>query len=382
MTFIAYLNRVHFDFGALEHLPGELARQGIEHPLLVSDPGVRRAGLVERVLDVMRGTNAPLFDGTPSNPTEDAVIEALDIYREGGCDGVVALGGGSAIDLGKAVALLASHGGALADYEIQAGGSDRIGPVAPIVALPTTAGTGAEVGRAAAITFRGGHKSACVSPHLIPAAVICDPELTMSLPPAMTAATGMDALTHGIETFLSNRENPPAGAIALDCVGRASRFIEPAVAAATDGQSRKGKSGDREARSEMLMAALEGGLALQKGLGAVHAMSHVLEELDLHHGTLNAVLLPAVLRFNESRCGALYARLREAAGLAAGADLADWIAGLNQRIGLPGGLAEMGVGADAIPRAAAAAAKTHLGATNPRPAAAADYEAMLQESMG
>ena len=376
MTFIAYLNRVHFDFGALDRLAGELAHQGIEHPLLVSDPGVRRAGLVDKVLAAMPRSDAQVFDGTPSNPTEDAVLAALGLYREGGCDGVVALGGGSAIDLGKAVALLATHEGGLAEYEIQAGGGERIGPVAPIIAVPTTAGTGAEVGRAAAITFRGGHKSACVSPHLIPKAVICDPELTMSLPPAMTAATGMDALTHGIETFVSNRENPPAGAIALDCVGRASRFIERAVAAAMEGES-----GDREARSEMLMAALEGGLALQKGLGAVHAMSHVLEELDLHHGTLNAVLLPAVLRFNESHCGAQYARLREAAGLAPETDLADWIEGLNRRLGLPGGLSEMGVSADHFPRAAAAAAKTHLGATNPRPAAAADYEAMLADSM-
>jgi alcohol dehydrogenase class IV len=377
VIFINYLSRVHFGFGVLDRLAGELAAQGIGRPLLVSDPGVRRAGLVDRVLAAMGKPGAQIFDGTPSNPTEDAVLAALEIYRAGDCDGVVALGGGSAIDLGKAVALLASHGGALGDYEIQAGGGERIGPVAPIIALPTTAGTGAEVGRAAAITFRGGHKSACVSPHLIPAAVICDPELTMSLPPAMTAATGMDALTHGIETFVSNRDNPPAGAIALDCVNRASRFIERAVAAATDGES-----GDREARSGMLMAALEGGLALQKGLGAVHAMSHVLEEFDLHHGTLNAVLLPAVLRFNQSHCGDEYVRLRQAAGLAEGADLADWIEGLNARIGLPTGLAAMGVSADHFPRVAAAAAKTHLGATNPRPAAAADYQAMLAESMG
>lgn len=380
MIFLSYLNRVHFGFGALGRLAGELEKQGMAKPLVVSDAGVRDAGLVERLLAAMPGSAPPVFDRTPPNPTEEAVDAAVEIYRDAGCDGVVCLGGGSAIDLGKAVALLATHGGTLPEYEIHAaggGGLEKIGPVSAVIALPTTAGTGAEVGRAAAITFRDGHKSACVSPHLIPRAAICDPELTLGLPPVLTASTGMDALAHGIETYISNRENPPAAAIALDCVGRVCRFLERAVAAA-----REGKSGDREARSEMLMAALEGGLVLQKGLGAVHAMSHVLEEFDLHHGTLNAVLLPAALRFNESHVGEKYAALRTAIGLDPGADLADWIAALSTRIGLPAGLAEMGVPADAIPRVAAGAAKTHLGETNPRPASAADYEAMLAESMG
>ncbi len=377
MTFINYLSRIHFDFGAVERLPGELAAEGIAAPLVVTDQGVRAAGIVDTVLAALAPMALPgpppIFDGTPLNPSEEAVMAALAMYREAGCDGLVSVGGGAAIDLAKGVALLATHAGELADYGIQTeGGSERIGKVAPMVALPTTAGTGAEVGRAAALSFRDGHKSACVSLNLIPGAVICDPELTLTLPPLMTAATGMDALAHGIETWLSNRDNPPAGSIALGCVGRVSRTIERAV---EDG-------GDRAARSEMMMGALEGGLAMQKGLGAVHAMSHALEDLDLHHGTLNAVLLPAVLRFNQSHAGDRYAELRRVIGLDEGADLADWAAGLSARIGLPAGLAEMGVEADTLPAFAAAAAKTHLSLTNPRPATAADYEAMLEGSMG
>jgi len=371
MAFIAYLSRIHFDFGAIARLPGELANQGIGRPLVVTDAGVRAAGLVDRVVDTLVNP-PPIFDGTPSNPTEMAALAALDKYRESGCDGLVSVGGGSAIDLAKAVALLATHEGELADYGVLGGGSDRIGTVAPMIAVPTTAGTGAEVGRAAAITFRDGHKSACVSLNLIPHAAICDPELTMSLPPLLTAATGMDALCHGIEAFLSTRENPPAGAIALDCVARASRFIERAVADGTD----------REARREMLMAALEGGLTFQKGLGAVHAATHALEDLGLHHGTLNAVLLPAVLRFNESHAEEAFARLRTVIGLDAGADLAGWAAALRDRIGLPSGLAALGVPEDKIGAFSAAAAKTHLSETNPRPATADDYEALIRASMG
>jgi alcohol dehydrogenase class IV len=181
----------------------------------------------------------------------------------------------------------------------------------------------------------------------------------------------MDALSHGVEAVLSSRVNPPAEAIALDCVGRVARWLERAVADGTD----------REARWQMLMAALEGGLTFQKGLGAVHAMSHPLGERGLHHGTLNAVLLPAVLRFNASHAGDKYARLRSAAGLGPDADLADWAARLAARLGLPRGLRAMGVGEADLPPLAEAAAADHLSETNPRPAAAADYLRLLAESL-
>jgi alcohol dehydrogenase class IV len=373
VALIAYLARVQFDFGAVGLLAQELDGLGVRRPLVVSDRGVVAAGLVERVRAAWpAGAAAPLFDATPANPGEDAVLAALDRYRAGRCDGLVAVGGGSPIDLAKAVALLATHPGSLAAYGVLQGGTARItAGVAPVVAIPTTAGTGSEVGRAASITLRSGRKAACVSLHLVPRVALCDPELTLTLPPGLTAATGMDALSHGIEAFLSTRVNPPAEAIALDCVGRAARWLERAVA---DGS-------DREARWQMLMAALEGGLTFQKGLGAVHAMSHPLGERGLHHGTLNAVLLPAVLRFNASHAGAKYARLRAAAGLAPDADLAGWAADLAARLGLPRGLRAMGLGEADLPALAEAAAGDHLSETNPRPATAADYRRLLTESL-
>jgi alcohol dehydrogenase class IV len=284
---------------------------------------------------------------------------------------VVAIGGGSPIDLAKAVALLATHDGPLEGYAAILGGISKIGPtVAPVIAIPTTAGTGSEVGRAALITLRDGRKLGFISPHLIPKLAVCDPELTYGLPPGLTAATGMDALTHCIETFLSPRDNPPAEAIALDGLARAAQFLEKAVA----------NGSDVEARREMMMAALEGGLTFQKGLGAVHSLSHALgglKELKLHHGTLNAVLLPAVLRFNEPVAGEKYAALRRVMGLSPEQDLASFIEGLNRRLGLPKSLREMRVPKDVFPAMAKAAMADHSTATNPRPANEDDFAALL-----
>jgi alcohol dehydrogenase class IV len=333
---------------------------------------VLAAGLVDRLAaGAPTLKTAPVFSDVPTNPTEEAALNALQLYRERGCDGVVAIGGGSPIDLAKAVALLATHEGPLEQYAAILGGVTKIGPsVAPVIAVPTTAGTGSEVGRAALITLQDGRKLGFISAHLIPKLAVCDPELTYGLPPGLTAATGMDALTHCIETFLSPRDNPPAEAIALDGLSRGVRFIEKAVA---DGSN-------AEARREMMMAALEGGLTFQKGLGAVHSLSHALgglKDLMLHHGTLNAVLLPAVLRFNEPATGEKYAALRRAMGLSPGQDLASFIEGLNQRLGLPKSLREMGVPSQVYPAMAEAAVADHSTATNPRPATADDFATLL-----
>jgi len=368
MALISYMSRIQFDFGALRLLPGELALLGVKRPLLVTDPGVRSVGLVERALDGLDGARPSVFEETPSNPTEAAAEAALALYRGNACDGVVALGGGSAIDLSKAVGLLATHPGSLSDYGVRGGGSARIGEIAPVLAIPTTAGTGAEVGRAATLTLKSGRKIACVSLKLIPKAAICDPELTLSLPPMMTAATGMDALSHGIESYLSTSVNPPAAAIALDCVERAGRWIEYAVS----------HGDDREARWQMLMAALEGGLTFQKSLGAVHAAGHPLGALGYHHGTLNAILLPPVLRFNASAVPEKIARLKAVLGLAPSQDLADWIEHLTGRIGLPTRLSELGLDPALIPELAEEASHEHLSETNPRPATAADYRRILE----
>ncbi|MCU0805870.1 MAG: iron-containing alcohol dehydrogenase [Burkholderiales bacterium] len=374
MATINYLTTIQFDFGAVKLLPAELERLGIRRPLLVTDKGVRAAGLLGRVIETLGASPAVVYDETPPNPTEDAVLAATEVFREGDCDGVVALGGGSAIDLGKAVALLATHPAPLQQYAAVEGGAARItAKVAPLVAIPTTAGTGSEVGRGSVIVMGSGRKLGLLSPHLLPKVAICDPELTLGLPPMLTAATGMDALAHCIETFIASAVNPPADAIALDGLRRGIGHIERAT---------RDRS-DREARSNMMIAAFEGALAFQKGLGAVHALSHPLGAvpgISLHHGTLNAVLLPAVLRFNRPAIGAKYDQLAEAMGLAPGADPAEAIAALNVRLGLPAGLQAMGVSRDVLPGIAQAAMKDHCHATNPRAATAEDYLRMLEES--
>ncbi|KPH82665.1 MULTISPECIES: iron-containing alcohol dehydrogenase [Bosea] len=375
MALITYLTTVKFGFGEIAGIEADLAGLGVKKPLIIADKGIVAAGIVATVQALSPAlAAAPVFDGTPTNPTEEAVEAALVVYREHACDGLVAIGGGSPIDLAKGVALLATHPGPLETYAAILGGIPKVtSTVAPVIAVPTTSGTGSEVGRAALISLKDGRKLGFISPHLIPRLAICDPELTLGLPGWLTAATGMDAVTHCIETYLSPRENPPADAIALDGLKRAAAFIERAV---KDGS-------DREARKEMMMAALQGGMTFQKGLGAVHALSHPLgglKEVSLHHGTLNAVLLPAVLRFNEPEARTKYAEIRKTLGLAADADLAAWIAELVSRLGLPGNLTQMGVPRGVVAAISEAAVKDHSTASNPRPATAADYAAMLEAS--
>jgi len=311
MALITFLTRIQFDFGALKLLEAELLLLGIRRPLIVTDKGVIEAGLWARVKEHLPG-NMPLaiYDGTPENPTEAAMREALKVYKDEGCDGIVAIGGGSPMDLAKAVGLMATHpGSALQPYSFVEGGAARItAKVAPIVAIPTTSGTGSEVSRGGVIIMDSGRKLAIGSPHLIPKLALIDPELTIGLPPHLTAGTGMDAFTHNIECFLSNAFNPPADGIALDGLDKAWKYVERAT---RDGS-------DREARYNMAMAAMEGAMVFQKGLGAVHALSHPtggLKGYRLHHGTLNAVYLPAVLRFNEPAVGEKYRKVAQLLGL-------------------------------------------------------------------
>lgn len=377
MTLISYLTNITFDHGAVKTLGSEMEALGMKRPLIVTDKGLVAAGLIDQVRGVIPNDKAvTIFDGTPANPTEAAARQALALYREAGCDGIVAVGGGSSMDLAKAVMLMVEHPGALDDYAMIKGGVAKItAKMPPLIAVPTTAGTGSEVGRGAVIVMDSGVKTALVSPHLIPKRAICDPDLTLDLPAGLTAATGMDALTHCIETYLSPKVNPPAEAIALDGVSRAVRHLERAVA---DGH-------DREARWNMMMASMEGAMAFQKGLGAVHSMSHPLGALPsprLHHGTLNAVIMPTILRFNHDFVGDKYDTLRKVMGLTSNADLPLTIADMNARLRLPENLRAMGVTEAMIPVAAEQAEHDHCTPTNPRPVDRAGFEALFAEAMG
>jgi 4-hydroxybutyrate dehydrogenase len=375
LAVIRFLTTTYFDYGVLAQLPKVLGQLGIKRPMIATDPGIAAAGILARVQAAI-GSAEPVtvFDGTPENPTEAAVVAAVSLYRESGSDGIVAVGGGSPIDLGKATALMA-----LADrpFLTYAGvGRGKVGKVAPLVAIPTTAGTGSEVSVGFVVIAADGRKLTFIADEFIPRTAICDPELTLGLPPLLTAATGMDAVTHCIEAVLSPAINPPAEAIGLDGLERAVKMGN-LVRAVENG-------GDREARWHMMMAASEGALAFTKGLGAVHAMSHSagrLPGLKLHHGTLNAVLLPAVLRFNQGSALEKYARLAAAMGLALDADLADAILTLNRRIGLPASLGALGVTEAHMPELVEHAVADLAGGSNPRKATAEDYRRLFTEAI-
>jgi 4-hydroxybutyrate dehydrogenase len=379
MALIYYLTQIHLEFGARKLLAGECERVGIRKPLIVTDAGVRAAGVLQTVLDALPGSlQGPVFDATPSNPTEAAVRQAAAMYREHGCDGLIAVGGGSSLDCAKGVAIAATHPGPLVSYATIEGGSGRItDAAAPLIAVPTTSGTGSEVARGAIVITDDHRKLGFHSWHLLPRAAICDPELTLGLPPGLTAATGMDAIAHCMETFMAPAFNPPADGIALDGLERGWAHIERAT---RDGQ-------DRDARLNMMSASIQGALAFQKGLGAVHSLSHSLGGANpkLHHGTLNALFLPAVVRFNASAESIVrdkrLDRMARAMGLAGGADIPDAIRGLNARLGLPSGLAALGVGSAMFDRIISGALADHCHKTNPRIASPDDYRSMIEASL-
>ena len=382
MARILYLTQIDIDPGVVRLLPSECARIGMKRPLVVTDAGVRAAGVLQMALDALGDLPHAVFDGTPSNPTEAAVREAVAVYRRESCDGLIAVGGGSSIDLAKGLAIAATHEGPLKTYATIEGGSPLITErVAPLIAVPTTAGTGSEVARGAIVIVDDGRKLGFHSWHLMPRAALLDPDLTLGLPSGLTAATGMDAIAHCMETFMASAINPPADGIALDGLARGWAHIEAAT--------RNGN--DRHARWQMMSASMQGAMAFQKGLGCVHSLSHSLGGVNprLHHGTLNAMFLPAVVCFNAQadsiQTEQRLHRMALAMGLPgcdpAGDAVAEAILAMNARLGLPSGLAAMGVTADLFDRVIDGAMADHCHKTNPRIATREDYRAMLTAAM-
>jgi len=388
MPQIFYLTHVSIESGALSQLPSECARVGIRRPLIVTDVGIRAAGLMDKLVDVLASAkleSTTVYDATPANPTEAAVREAAALVKQNQCDGLIAFGGGSSMDCAKGVAIVATHEGPMTRYATIEGGSPRISErVLPLIAIPTTAGTGSEVARGAIVIVDDGRKLGFHSWNLVPKAAILDPDLTLGLPPLLTAATGMDAIAHCMETFMAPAFNPPADGIGLDGLARAWSHIESAT---RDGSN-------AEARLQMMSASMQGAMAFQKGLGCVHSLSHATGAVDhaLHHGTLNAIYLPAVVRFNAQAESIVrerrMQRMAQAMGLKAHDDaasaaeaVAQAITQRNQQLGLPSGLAALGLSSDHFDHIIQGALADHSHKTNPRLASADDYRHMLQESM-
>jgi len=348
---------IRFGAGRISELAEACRDAGIARPLVVTDPGLAGLPMVARAAAEL---DAPVFSDVQGNPTEANVVAGIAALTAGGHDGVVAIGGGSSLDVGKVVAFMAGQSRPMWDFEDVGDNWRRADAAAlPVVAVPTTAGTGSEVGRAGVITQAATRtKRVIFHPTMMPVAVIADPELTVGLPPDLTAWTGLDALAHALEAYCAPAWHPLAEGIAVEGMRLVHGHLARAVA---DG-------GDLEARAAMLAAAAMGATAFQKGLGAVHALSHPVSALyDCHHGLTNAVVMPYVVAHSRPAIEDKLARLAAWPGLAGPAGVLDWILGLRAALGIPHTLAALGVPDDRIEEMAAMAVVDPTAAGNPVP---------------
>jgi len=360
---------VCFGPGAVKELPACLKEIGIHKPLLVTDSGLLKTDVVSTVKEVLQQSSVQfsLFCDVRPNPRVEDVENALLAYRINNCDGVIGLGGGSPIDAAKAVPVLAVNKGPLTLYDIQTGGNAKInGPLPPMIAIPTTAGTGSEVGRCSVITSATkARKFLVCHPLMMPKWAILDPELTVGLPALLTAATGMDALTHNIEALAVDMFHPMCDAIALKAIELIAQNLEKAVKNPTD----------IAARGNMMIAAMMGAVAFQKDLGAAHSLAHPLStDCNIPHGLANAICLAPVMRFNRKVAAAKYAKVAHAFGintsgmsqLQAADQAIQAVVDLNSRIGIPKSLAEVGVKGQQLQTLAQKAFKDPCHCSNPR----------------
>jgi 4-hydroxybutyrate dehydrogenase len=357
-----------FGPGAVQQLPAECQRRGLQRPLLVTDRGLRRTPVFDIVQKLI--PNAAVFDAVDPNPTEQNVTDGVAAYRAANCDSIVAVGGGSPLDAGKAIRLKVTHEEPLAHYDDLIGGDAKITRnLPPFIALATTSGTGSEVGRSAVITIAAtNRKTVIFSPHLIADLVLNDPELTLGLPAGVTAGTGMDALTHNFEAYVALGYHPIADGIALAGVKLCAEHL-PKLAL---------NPRDMDARTGMMMASMMGAIAFQKGLGATHSLAHPLSsEFAMHHGTANAVLLPAVIEFNTD---AVPARMKELGDVLGGPDAATAVRRLNDLLGIAPRLRDYGIPEEALPVLAAKAVEDGCHQLNPRPCSESDLLLLYQQA--
>lgn len=374
-----YPTTIRFGAGRIRELPDACRQAGIRQPLLVTDPGLARLPMVAQAVKLCRdaGLGAAMFSDLKPNPIAKNVDDGLKAFRDGRHDGVIAFGGGSGLDTGKAIAFMSGQTRPIWDFEDIGDYWTRADPagIAPVVAVPTTAGTGSETGRASVITDETTQtKKIIFHPKMMPAVVIADPELTVGLPPHVTAATGMDAFAHCLEAYCAPFFHPYAEGIAVEGMRLIRDFLPRAVA---DG-------GDIEARAHMLAASQMGSTAFQKGLGAIHALSHPIGSvLDMHHGLTNAVVMPYVLAFNRPAIDAKLTRLARWLDLpdASFDGVMDWVIDLRKRIGIPHTLAELKVTRAHLDRFSEMAAVDPCAGGNPVKAAAPEMRRMYEAAL-
>jgi alcohol dehydrogenase class IV len=367
----AFPTTIHFGPGARQLVAAHLRDACCRRPLVVTDQGIAALPLLAGFVATLDGLATGVYSGVQGNPVAAQVRAGVDAYRAHRADAVIGFGGGAALDVAKVVALMAVHPGDVLEYAWDHAPVRPIEqPLPHLVALPTTAGTGSEVGRSAVISEDATHvKRVVFSPALLAKAVFADPELTLGLPAPITAATGMDALTHNVESYLSSAYHPLCDGIALEGVRITARALPVVVA----------EPANLAARSDMLVASLMGAIAFQKDLGAVHSCAHALSTVaDLHHGLANGVMIDHVMRFNRPAAAAKMAELARVAGAA---DLVAWLAELKARIGIPARLAPLGVKPEHVPRLVEIAVADICHRTNPRPCSKEDFEQLFADAL-
>jgi alcohol dehydrogenase class IV len=374
-----YPTSIRFGVGRIAELPAVCKELGINRPLLVTDPGLRKLPMVDNVLALLRnaGVGDAVFSDVRANPVGSNIEDGVAFYRKNGCDGVIAMGGGSALDVGKTVALMVGQKRPLWDFEDREDWYTRVDAagIAPIIAVPTTAGTGSEVGRASVILDEETHvKKIIFHPKMQPAVVISDPELSVGLPPRITAATGMDALAHCLEAYCAPGFHPMADGIALEGMRLVREWLPIAV---KDGKN-------VVARAHMLAAASMGATAFQKGLGAIHSLSHPVGAVyNAHHGETNGVVMPYVLLFNRPAIEEKLTRMARYLGLPNPGFQAvlDWVIALRKEIGIPNTLADLGVKESDLDMLTPMAVDDPSTGGNPRPAGNAEMRQMFTKAI-
>ena len=375
VTRFSFPTAIHFGAGARQLVAEHLWEQGIERPLVVTDKGLAALPILADFQSGLTGLTVATYSGVFGNPVKSQVDEGVAAYKAHGADCVIGFGGGAALDVAKAVALMAVHEGSVMEYAWDYPRGREITNALPyFIALPTTSGTGSEVGRSSVISDDATHvKKIIFSPALLARAVFADPELTLGLPRAITAATGLDALTHNVESYLSPAYHPLCDGIALEGARIAAQALVKAVK----------DPGNLQARSDMMMSSLMGAIAFQKDLGAVHSCAHALGTVvDMHHGLANGIMIDHVMRFNAPSA---QAKMKELARVCHAGDTSDdfiaWLAHLKAEVGIPAKLAAKGVNRSHIAALVEVAINDTCHQTNPRPCTRADFERIFAEAI-